>query len=141
LFSILISGETSDSATDTDLIFFFYSIQRKFSFEKVKQIIDLSMKTEKALFPVLIGTHADIEMRDRNVSTNEGLKLAEEIGAVFGEVSNKTGEGIPYLLNKIEMRLAQRIIIEDDDNNIIILNSNDVQPLTVNTNSSGNCCK
>lgn len=56
---------------------------------------------------VLIGNKIDLEEM-RKVSTEQGMELAKEIGAVaFIETSAKTGENVNEMFNKITQAILE----------------------------------
>lgn len=49
---------------------------------------------------LILGNKVDCE-NTRKVSTDDGRQIARNIGAIFGEVSAKTGEGIDEVILKL----------------------------------------
>ena len=84
-----------------------YDVSDKQSFES----IDSWMEELRKYNPInhvlmLVGTKCDVV--EKVISTEEGKKKAEEIGALFFECSSKTGENV----NKIFMTLAEKVLLQ-----------------------------
>eukprot|EP01119_Soliformovum_irregulare_P024103 TRINITY_DN8570_c0_g2_i3.p1 TRINITY_DN8570_c0_g2~~TRINITY_DN8570_c0_g2_i3.p1 ORF type:complete len:1178 (+),score=379.21 TRINITY_DN8570_c0_g2_i3:222-3755(+) len=74
-----------------------YSICSKYSFSSLASYLHDIQKVKQIpvedIPKVIVGTKAD-EAEEREVTTNDGMKLAEQFNAKFVEVSAKTGEGV-----------------------------------------------
>ena len=88
---------------------FVYDITRPPTFEDIKDKWHKDFKAyamKNAKF-VLIGNKIDLEEM-RKVSTEQGMELAKEIGAVaFIETSAKTGENVNEMFNKITQAILE----------------------------------
>jgi len=72
-----------------------YDVQDRPSFESISRwLLQLREHGDSHSAIVLVGNKADTPISDRAVSTEEGRKLAEELGMPFFEVSAKTGAGV-----------------------------------------------
>ena len=85
---------------DANIVLLVYDISSKASFEHLPEWIrDLAnIKLDEVIF-ALVGNKNDLEDK-REVSTDEGLKYAEENNYIFEEISAKTGNGFPELFYK-----------------------------------------
>ena len=85
---------------DANIILLVYDISAKDSFDHLPDWIrDLSnIQMDEVIF-ALVGNKNDLE-NQREVSTEEGLKFAEENNYIFEEVSAKTGDGFSELFYK-----------------------------------------
>ena len=85
---------------DANIILLVYDISSKDSFDHLPEWLrDLSnVKLDEVIF-ALVGNKNDLEDK-REVSTDEGLKYAEENNYIFEEISAKTGNGFPELFYK-----------------------------------------
>ena len=85
---------------DANIILLVYDISSKDSFDHLPEWLrDLSnVKLDEVIF-ALVGNKNDLEDK-RAVSTEEGLKFAEENNYIFQEISAKTGDGFSELFYK-----------------------------------------
>ena len=68
-----------------------YNIASRVSFEEVRAIRDT---LDASLPTVLVGNKKDLPEVKREVSAQEGLQMANDLGAPFFETSCTTGEGV-----------------------------------------------
>ena len=85
---------------DANIILLVYDISSKDSFDHLPEWLrDLSnVKLDEVIF-ALVGNKNDLEDK-REVTTDEGLKYAEENNYIFEEISAKTGNGFSELFYK-----------------------------------------
>jgi len=85
---------------DANIVLLVYDISSKASFEHLPEWIrDLAnIKLDEVIF-ALVGNKNDLEDK-REVTTDEGLKYAEENNYIFEEISAKTGNGFSELFYK-----------------------------------------
>ena len=78
-----------------DCFIIVYDITDRSSFENVSQIHEdiLRIKDCHSVPCVIIGNKVDLK-EDREVSYEEGVQLAKQMGAVFMETSAKTGQNV-----------------------------------------------
>ena len=92
---------------DAHIILLVYDISKKQTFENIPSwVSDLTNINENVIF-ALVGNKTDLI--EREVSTEEGKKYAEEKNFIFQEVSAKTGAGFSdlfykYLFEKIRTK-------------------------------------
>jgi small GTP-binding protein len=120
------------------VIFFVYDVTNRESFDHLESrwVKGASLKERVAICCVILGTHID-KAGERKVSSKEGLALARKIGAVFCEISNRTGENMDELLSKIELRLSGRVHISKRNR----YNQRDLNVLDAPTEEESKCCK
>ena len=81
------------------VVLIIYSITSKASFDAVdKWISELTEKSTTSSVILLIGNKADLEL-ERQVTAVQGAQKAKDCGAIFMEVSAKTGDGIKEIFS------------------------------------------
>lgn len=76
-----------------------YDVTKKSTFEALKSLhTETTMQVEENSKYLLLGNKIDLE-KEREVSTEEGSKYADEIGASFFEISAKEGKNIQKVLD------------------------------------------
>lgn len=81
------------------VVLLIYSITSKASFDAVDEwISELTDKSSASLVMILVGNKADLES-ERQVTAMQGAQKAKDIGAIFMEVSAKTGDGIKNIFS------------------------------------------
>lgn len=114
------------------VIVMIYDITNRYSFERINQYWipymrnNLRMKDDET-FPMLylIGNKQDMVSK-RQVSQAEGEQIAAEHGMGFSEVSAKTGDGSPIIMEKISKHVDDLILrqaenIKHDRNSMVDL--------------------
>lgn len=116
--------------------FIIYSISDRSSFEDVDDWLEsLRENADVDIIIFLVGNKYDLE-NERKVSTEEGEKKAEEIGAIFYEVSAKIGYGIDDLFKDICNYYFEKHFKKENGNKSNVLSIDD-------SNQQGkrnNCC-
>ncbi|ELP93754.1 hypothetical protein EIN_322470 [Entamoeba invadens IP1] len=82
-----------------------YAINNRESFKAVSRYRNfiyekINIKNGTKILLVLCATKCDLES-ERVVSTEEGIKVAEEWGCLYFETSSKTGKGVDEMFNTI----------------------------------------
>ena len=87
---------------DAFIICFIYDITKNETFEDIKNIWypDLKKYGEKYTVTAVIGNKIDLYM-NKEVADTDAQNFAKEIGAVFGYVSAKDGNGINEVFDKL----------------------------------------
>ena len=87
---------------DAYIVIFVYDITDKKSFLDLKEVWydELKSTGEKNTVYAVVGNKSDLYLEEK-VDENEARKWANEIGAVFGVVSAKTGDCINALFNNV----------------------------------------
>jgi len=87
---------------DAKIILFVYDITSKSSFEGLKSywISQIKQECDPELLLVLVANKYDL-YETQQVTKEEGIKLANEIGAIFQYTSAKSGEGINSMFKNI----------------------------------------
>ena len=97
------------------LIVFVYAIDNKDSFDNIpKWVEEVKIQNENAKF-LLVGNKLDLE-EERDVSTEDAKKYAEENNIGFIEVSAKTGDGIKDMFEYIISELLEDMKKEENKN-------------------------
>lgn len=105
---------------DANVIIIVYDISKKLTFDHTSIWFDETsdLKRADAIF-CLVGNKSDLES-SREVSLEEGQKLAEEKDFIFSEVSAKTGDHIQeFFINQIFPKMEQKFNLNQttpDDN-------------------------
>ena len=85
-----------------------YEIGNKESFQNIPNFIKTCKENSpEEVVMVLVGNKSDLE--ERQVSTEEGQKLAEENGMLFLETSAKTGENVKELLEESAKEIYKKM--------------------------------
>lgn len=77
-------------------VLFVYSIDDKQTYDSIKKWVDMlrSANSRESIAMALVGNKCDFPQEKRNVTKEEGEKLATELGMKFFETSAKTGVGV-----------------------------------------------
>ena len=104
------------------MVILIYSITSRGTFKDIGKVWVNQIRThcnDGETFLVLIGNKTDLE-DFREVSKQEGLELAKQIGALFWETSAKTGENVQAVFEDICKTL-------DESDNISLTSMNDIR--------------
>ncbi|KAJ3450619.1 ras and ef-hand domain-containing protein [Anaeramoeba flamelloides] len=116
---------TSTYYRSADGILLIYSITSKDSFLQISHWFnEIKKNAPKTVATVLLANKKDL-VSDRNVSTEEGQKLADELGLPFLEVSAKTGENVQEAFQKLARLATQEN--KPKENEIITLENKTVK--------------
>lgn len=110
---------------DAQMALIVFSVAEKTSFEGVKQWVDQVKSSSTDVLLLICGNKDDIE--EREVSFDDGLKLAEELGISYVETSAKSGHGVEFAFqslvelylsntsshNKEQLKRSSTVIIDD----------------------------
>ena len=92
----------------SDGIVLMYDITNKKSFDSISQWIDSIKEIKEKNFPlVLIGNKCDLEEK-REVTEEEGKKMADKFGFLFFETSNKNGTNIEKACTDLIDKIIER---------------------------------
>ena len=92
---------------NSHLIAFVYAINDRNSFENIPNWVkEVKTQNKDAKF-LLVGNKCDLKKKQREVTTEEAKKYAEDNNMKFFEVSAKTGEGINDMFNYIISELLK----------------------------------
>ena len=92
----------------SDGIVLMYDITNKKSFDSISQWIDSIKEIKEENFPlVLIGNKCDLEEK-REVTKEEGKKIADKFGFIFYETSNKNGTNIEKACTDLIVKIIKR---------------------------------
>ena len=92
----------------SDGIVLMYDITNKKSFDSISQWIDSIKEIKEKIFPlVLIGNKCDLEEK-REVTEEEGKKIADKFGFPFFETSNKNGTNIEKACTDLIDKIIER---------------------------------
>ena len=123
---------------NTQGVILMYDITNKKSFDAITKWMKDIIEAKGKEFPiVLLGNKCDME-ENRQVTKEEGEKLAQQYNLSFFETSNKTGKNIEEagleLINKIldirektKKMLKDFEIIDENDDNVIRLDKNQLK--------------
>ncbi len=104
-----------DYLTDSRAGIITFDLTNKESFENVRKWYDIIDKvTEPNIILILVGNKVDLE-DERQVSTEEGLSLAKELGVYYMETSAKTNENVGELFEWIALQIININIEEVKD--------------------------
>ncbi len=92
-----ISSKYIKSANGVILV---YDITNKKTFSKIEEWSNILERNNKNYSAVLVGNKMDLES-ERQVSTNEGLTLANKLNIEFFETSCLTNENVEEMMDKI----------------------------------------
>ena len=89
-----------------------YDISRKYTFESVRYYLDLINQIAPNIVVALVGNKVDIEFEydsyyEREVTTEEGQKFAEDHNLLFYETSGKNGTNVNEFFNDFIQRIFQ----------------------------------
>lgn len=85
-----------------------FSLSSRDSFTAVRRYHQQIQTIKQTSFPcVLVGNKCDLPSQDRQVSTEEGRALAQELGCEFLETSAKIGTNVPEVFHHL-VRLDRR---------------------------------
>ena len=99
-----ISSKYIKSANGVILV---YDITNKKTFSKIEEWSNILERNNKNYSAVLVGNKMDLES-ERQVSTNEGLTLANKLNIEFFETSCLTNQNIEEMMNKISTLTINR---------------------------------
>ena len=122
-----ISSKYIKSANGVILV---YDITNKKTFSKIEEWSNILERNNKNYSAVLVGNKMDLES-ERQVSTNEGLTLANKLNIEFFETSCLTNQNIEEMMNKISTLTINRF--DSKRNSKLSLNK-------VNKKDGKNCC-
>ena len=122
-----ISSKYIKSANGVILV---YDITNKKTFSKIEEWSNILERNNKNYSAVLVGNKMDLESQ-REVSTNEGLTLANKLNIEFFETSCLTNQNIEEMMNKISTLTINRF--DSQRNSKLSLNK-------VNKKDGKNCC-
>ncbi len=105
---------------DSGAILVVYDVANRESFENVSKewYNDINKVGISDAILVLVGNKIDLEQRD--VSKEEGEKLAQELGMTYIEASAKTGENIEDLFRMIGLKIIEKFVETEDVSKIIV---------------------
>ena len=87
-----------------------YDITDKDSFDRLSYWLgDIQENAPEDVCKVVVGTKCDLE-DERKVTREEGEKYAESVGALFFEVSAKTGENVDALFTALVKEILKKTI-------------------------------
>ena len=129
---------------DANIIILVYDITRKESFNHIPDWINglTNVNFDNVIF-ALVGNKIDLDDK-REVSKEEGIKLAEEKKCIFEEVSAKTAENFSELFYK---QLFDEIVnkfkpgVNGNDNEINDEDKNKIDDNTNKKKKKKKCCK
>ena len=107
-----------------------YDITNKKTFSKIEEWSNILERNNKNYSAVLVGNKMDLESQ-REVSTNEGLTLANKLNIEFFETSCLTNQNIEEMMNKISTLTINRF--DSKRNSNLSLNK-------VKKKDGKNCC-
>ena len=107
-----------------------YDITNKKTFSKIEEWSNILERNNKNYSAVLVGNKMDLES-ERQVSTNEGLTLANKLNIEFFETSCLTNQNIEEMMNKISTLTINRF--DSKRNSNLSLNK-------LNKKDGKNCC-
>ena len=112
-----------------DGIIFVYDITDYISFNKIPMFIkNASSKVKTNLYKILVGNKCDKEKEEREVTEEQGKKLAEEFNMNFFETSCLTNQNVNEVFNFLVSKIVKKKIQNDESNdNKILLNNNNKQ--------------
>lgn len=84
-----------------------YDVTRKETYDKIKDWYDEIKSNTKEISMILVGNKIDL-VEDREVSTEEGKELAEELNLSYIETSAKTGENIEDAFRMLALQLIKK---------------------------------
>ena len=122
-----ISSKYIKSANGVILV---YDITNKKTFSKIEEWSNILERNNKNYSAVLVGNKMDLES-ERQVSTNEGLTLANKLNIEFFETSCLTNQNIEEMMNKISTLTINRF--DSKRNSNLSLNK-------LNKKDGKNCC-
>ena len=122
-----ISSKYIKSANGVILV---YDITNKKTFSKIEEWSNILERNNKNYSAVLVGNKMDLES-ERQVSTNEGLTLANKLNIEFFETSCLTNQNIEEMMNKISILTINRF--DSKRNSNLSLNK-------VKKKDGKNCC-
>ena len=121
-----------------------YEITNRETFENVsKWLQELNEFGEKGITVLLIGNKIDLK-ENRQVSFEEGQKIADAKGALFFETSAKTNEenSVTKAFDKLISDMLSKIDMEEKSQNseILTLSQQENPKFGKNKSSKNNCC-
>jgi small GTP-binding protein len=84
-----------------------YDVTRKNTYEKIKDWYDEIKSNTKEISMILVGNKIDL-VEEREVSSEEGRELAEELSLSYIETSAKTGENIEDAFRMLALQLIKK---------------------------------
>ncbi|TNV75515.1 hypothetical protein FGO68_gene4272 [Halteria grandinella] len=127
--------DTAGQERHSDACIQFFSLSERKSFENVGNwVAELEKNSSDNISKILMGCKSDLVER-REVSFEEGQKLAESFGMQYVETSAKTGEGVEEA-----MKIFTKEIFSKPSINSIAMQIKRVQDQpTINNNYTCNC--
>ena len=109
----VLKGITKEEAIGTDIIAF--DLTNRESFENVRKWYDIINKVAVPnIILILVGNKVDLN-NERQVSTEEGMGLAKELGVYYMETSAKTNKNIGEMFEWVALQIINTNIEEVKD--------------------------
>ena len=126
---------------DAYIVIFVYDITDKKSFLDLKEVWydELKSTGEKNTVYAVVGNKSDLYLEEK-VDENEARKWANEIGAVFGVVSAKTGDCINALFNNVVRKYLSPDFVARINTEKKIKGENKAFEIKKNEKKKGKCC-
>ncbi len=110
--------------TDSGAIMIVYDVSQRESFENVKKVWYEDIKNAELTNVALVLVGNKIDLDEREVSFDEGMKLAEELGMAYIETSAKTGENVDDAFRMIGLKVIEKFIEMEEISKIIVEDKN-----------------
>jgi GTPase SAR1 family protein len=101
-----------------------YDVSQRESFDNVKKVWYEDIKNAELTNVALVLVGNKIDLEEREVTFDEGMKLAEDFGMAYIETSAKTGENVDDAFRMIGLKVIEKFIEMEEISKIVVEDNN-----------------